>query len=177
MKKRLLVLLAMIACVGVGLFSTTTGLDAASLKTLPSLSLKTLSEQEVRLTDDRFKDKIIVVAAFTTWNDVSRRQARALEVFHKENPNVEIVALVVDEIAAARDFVAQEGLTYPCYKSSDGPRVGTNLMRLFEAKKNKQVIVNRVPFVIIADKERRVVYAQFGVTSETTIKEKIAAIK
>lgn len=175
--KRFAFVLLVLGCVAAGLVGTATSPDAASLKTLPSLSLKTLNEEEVRLSDARFKDKAIVLAAFSTWSDASRRQARELQKFHEQHPGVEIVALIVDDVAGARDFRDLEGLKYPCYKSNDGPRVATNLMKLFDSKKNKQVMVSRVPFVIVADKERHVAMAKFGVTDAATLKDKIAALK
>lgn len=175
--KRLTLALLFAACVFAGLIAIAGDTDAASARTLPSLSLKTLEEKEVRLSDARFNGKIIVLAAFTTWNDISVRQAQALNAIYRDHPNVEIVAMIVDDLPAARDFRVAHDLKFPCYKSSDGPRVGTNLQRMFETKKNRQVLVNRVPFVIIADKDRKVAYAQFGLTEEKTLREKLAALR
>lgn len=150
--------------------------DASSIKTLPNFELKGLDESEHRLSDARFKDKVILLVAFSTWQDVSIRQAREIQAFHVKRPNVEIVALIADDLALARDFVANEKLTFPCYKSGDGPRAGQNLNRLFDTKKNKTFQLNKLPFVVLCTADRKVAFAQVGLTSEATLSEQLAAI-
>ena len=86
--------------------------DAAGIKTLPNFELKGLDETESRLSDDKYKDKIVLLAAFSTWQDVSVKQAREVEAFHAKHPEVAIVAFVADDLSAARDFVAREKLSF-----------------------------------------------------------------
>ncbi len=150
--------------------------DASSIKTLPNFELKGLDESEHRLSDPRFKDRIILLVAFSTWQDVSIRQAREIQAFHARHPQVEIVALIADDLAIARDFVASEKLTFPCYKSGDGPRVGQNLNRLFETKKNKTFQLNKLPFVVLCTADRKVAFARMGLTDEATLSEQLAAL-
>jgi peroxiredoxin len=151
--------------------------SAASTRKVPAFEMRDLQERELRLSDDRFKDKTLLIAAFTTWNDVSRRQAAELEAFHKANPNVEIIAFVVNSLAEARDFVQQEGLTYPCYKADPVSRVGTAFQRLFETKKDKTLQLNRIPFAILADKDRTVKFANLGLTDARTLSAEYAKFK
>ena len=78
--------------------------QAASSKTLPNFEMRGLDESEHRLSDEKYKDKVVLVAGFSTWQDISIKQARELQAFHLKHPNVEIVAFVSDDAAAARDF-------------------------------------------------------------------------
>lgn len=148
--------------------------SADSLKRLPAFELKTLDERDVRLTDDKFKDKRLLVAAFSTWQDVSRRQAAELEKFHKAHPDVEIIAIVVQSLSESRDFKQEQGLSYECYKCDGVSNLSTNLNRLFPARKNRVVNLNRVPFVILTDKQRGVVYANIGLTDEARLSAELA---
>jgi len=150
--------------------------DAAGIKTLPNFELKGLDETESRLSDDKYKDKIVLLAAFSTWQDVSVKQAREVEAFHAKHPEVAIVAFVADDLSAARDFVAREKLSFDCFKS-EGPRIGQNFNRLFDTKKGKMLQLNKVPFVVLAGKDRKVAFAGLGLTSEATLSEQLAAIK
>lgn len=151
--------------------------SAASDRKVPSFEMRDLQEREVRLSDDRFKGKTLLITAFTTWNEVSRQQAREVEAFHKANPNVEIIAFVANSLAESRDFVQQEGLTYPCYKADQASRIGTTLNRLFETKKDKTLNLNRLPFAILADKDRTVKFANLGLTDAKTLSAEVAKIK
>ncbi len=157
--------------------------QAATAKTLPNFEMRGLDESEHRLSDEKYKDKVVLVAGFSTWQDVSIKQARELQAFHLKHPQVEIVAFVSDDPAAARDFVTRQGLTYPCFKSNgspggDGsPRLSQNLNRLFETKKGKTLSLNKLPFVVLAAKDRRVAYSNVGLTTEAVLSEQLAAIK
>jgi len=157
--------------------------QAATAKTLPNFEMRGLDESEHRLSDEKYKDKVVLVAGFSTWQDVSIKQARQLQAFHLKHPQVEIVAFVSDDPAAARDFVTRQGLTYPCFKSNgspggDGsPRLSQNLNRLFETKKGKTLSLNKLPFVVLAAKDRRVAYSNVGLTTEAVLSEQLAAIK
>jgi len=157
--------------------------QAATAKTLPNFEMRGLDESEHRLSDEKYKDKVVLVAGFSTWQDVSIKQARELQAFHLKHPQVEIVAFVSDDSAAARDFVTRQGLTYPCFKSNgspggDGsPRLSQNFNRLFETKKGKTLSLNKLPFVVLAAKDRRVAYSNVGLTTESVLSEQLAALK
>jgi peroxiredoxin len=157
--------------------------QAAASKTLPNFEMRGLDESEHRLSDAQYKDKIVLIAAFSTWQDISIKQARELQAFHVKHPEVEIIAFVSDDAPAARDFVARQGLTYACFKSNGGPsgdgspKVSQNFNRLFETKKGKTLTLNKIPFVVLAAKDRRVAYANVGLTSEATMSEQLAGIK
>lgn len=174
-------LLALCALVVLAFVSIDT--QAASVKTLPNFEMRGLDESEHRLSDEKYKNKIVLVAAFSTWQDVSIKQARELQAFHAKHPEVEIIAFVSDDAPLARDFVAKQGLTYPCFKSNGGPagdgspRIGQNFNRLFETKKGKTLTLNKVPFVVLAGKDRRVAYTNVGLTTQSTLSEQLAAIK
>jgi hypothetical protein len=138
---------------------------AASSKRLPTFDMKDLEEREHSLTDARFRDKPLLVAAFGTWQHSSIEQARELQKFHEAHPGVEIIAFVCDELVLARDFRAREGLTFPCYKVDGSAPIGTSLNRLFETKKGRTLTLNRVPFVLLTDKNRGIEYANLGLTT------------
>lgn len=148
--------------------------SADTLKRLPAFELKTLEEGEVRLTDEKFKDKRLLVAAFSTWQDVSRRQAAELEKFHKAHPDVVIIAVVVQSLSEARDFKQQNDLHFDCYKCDAVSNLATNLNRLFPARKNRVVNLNRIPFVVLTDAQRGVVYANIGFTDEARLSAELA---
>jgi peroxiredoxin len=157
--------------------------QAAASKTLPNFEMRGLDESEHRLTDAQYRDKVLLIAAFSTWQDVSVRQARELEAFHAKHPQVEIIAFVTDDAPMARDFVARHGFTFPCYKAAGGPggeggpRIAQNFNRLFDAKKGKVFSLNKTPFVVLAGKDRRVAYTNVGLTTEATLSEQAAALK
>lgn len=157
--------------------------EAAASKTLPNFEMRGLDESEHRLSDAQYKDKVVLIAAFSTWQDISIKQARELQAFHTKYPEVEIIAFVSDDAAAARDFVARQGLTFPCFKSNGGasgdgsPKIGQNFNRLFDTKKGKTLTLNKVPFVVLAAKDRRVAYANVGLNTEATLSEQLGAIK
>jgi hypothetical protein len=151
--------------------------DASTSKKLPAFEMKDLEERELRLTDDRFKGKKILVTAFGTWQQVSRDQAREIQKFHKANPDVEIIAFVVESLPEARDFVAQEGLTFPCYKCDGVTRIGSVFNRLFETKKGKSINLNRLPFAILADAERNVVWSDLGLSSSDKLTAEVKKMK
>jgi peroxiredoxin len=150
--------------------------EAAPAKRLPTFDMKGLDETEHSLTDDQFKDKKILVAAFGTWQQPSIEQARELEKFHKAHPDVEIIAFVVDSLPSARDFVAREGLSFDCYKTDGSAPIGTSFNRLFETKRGRTLTLNRIPFVILTDKDRNVEFANLGATSAETLGEELGKI-
>jgi len=176
LKRILLSLLVCMAALG-GLAATSGDAGAASTRKLPSFELRDLQEKEMRLSDDQFKGKTLLIAAFGTWQEVSRTQARELEAFHKKHPEVEIIAFVVDALPAARDFVKAEGLTISCYKADASTRIGTAFNRLFETKKGKTITLNRLPFVILADSNRNVRFANLGPTDAESMSAEYAKIK
>ena len=159
----LFLLMALIALGGVLVTGGDAGADAA--RKLPAFEMRDLQEREHRLTDERFKGKRVVVAAFGTWQQVSIDQARELEKFHKAHPEVEIIAFVVDTLPAARDFVAMHELTFPCYKADTSSRIGTTFNRLFKTRKGKTLVLDRIPFVLLADADRNVDFAALGVVT------------
>lgn len=160
--KPFLMLTLLAACI---LAFTGVNADADAARKLPAFEMKDLAEREHRLTDERFRGKRLVIAAFGTWQQVSIDQALELEKFHKANPEVEIIAFVVDELAVARDFVQQHGLSYPCYKTDGVTRIPTAFNRLFKTRQGKTLTLNRAPFVILADAERNVEFAEIGLVS------------
>lgn len=177
MKRLLLSVVALAVAFG-ALLAVPGAAGAASSRKLPSFELRDLEDRELRLTDDRFKNKALLVTAFTTWNESSREQARQVEAFAKAHPEVEVIAFVVNSLAEARDFVKQEGLTYPCYKCDAVSRVAYSFNRLFELKKGKTLAsLNRIPFVILTDKARNVQYANLGPTDEKNLSAEYAKIK
>lgn len=151
--------------------------DAAPSKKLPAFEMKDLEERELRLTDDRFKGKKVLITAFGTWQQVSREQARELQKFHKANPDVEIIAFVVESLPEARDFVKQEGLTFPCYKCDGVTRIGAVFNRLFETKKGKSVTLNRLPFAILADADRNVAWSGMGLSTADKLSAEVKKMK
>lgn len=167
MKSVATILLLVLAFTAISLTSGDAGADAA--RKLPSFEMKDLQEVEHRLTDERFKGKKLLIAAFGTWQQSSIQQARELEKFHKANPDVVIIAFVVDSLAEARDFVAREGLSYPCYKTDVATRIGPGFNRLFKTRKGKVLTLNKVPFVMLADADRNVYYAELGTVSAETL--------
>ncbi|MBZ0135660.1 MAG: peroxiredoxin family protein [Planctomycetes bacterium] len=169
--KRLAFSLLAALCVLVASGFTDAG--AASTKRLPTFDMKDLEEREHSLADDKFKDKVLLVAAFGTWQDVSIRQARELQKFHKAHPEVEIIAFVCDELALAREFRTREGLTFPCYKADGSAPIGTSFNRLFETKKGKTLTLNRVPFVLLTDKNLSIEYANLGLTTADQLADEL----
>ena len=146
-----------------------TDAGAASTKRLPTFDLKDLEEREHSLSDEKFKDKVLLIAAFGTWQEVSIAQARELEKFHKAHPEVEIIAFVCDELSVAREFRTREGLTFPCYKADGSAPIGTSFNRLFETKKGKVLTLNRTPFVLLTDENRSIEYANLGLTTSAAL--------
>lgn len=167
MKSVTTILVLVLALTAISVTSGDAGADAA--RKLPSFEMKDLQEVEYRLTDERFKGKKLLIAAFGTWQQPSIAQARELQKFHKANPDVEIIAFVVDSLAEARDFVAREQLTYPCYKSDPATRIGPGFNRLFKTRKGKVLTLNKAPFVMLADADRNVYYAELGLVSAETL--------
>lgn len=157
--------------------------QAAAVKTLPNFEMRGLDESEHRLSDARYKDKIVLVVAFSTWQDISVRQAREIQAFHGKNPQVEIIAFVCDDAPLARDFVVNQGLTYPCFKSGGAlsgegnPRIRDNFFRIFETKKSKSLTLNKTPFVVLAGRDRRVAFAEVGLVTEAKLAEQLALMK
>lgn len=175
MKQFVICLFAALVCLSVLGFSSRDA-GAASAKRLPTFDMKGLDESEHSLTDDRFKDKVLLVAAFGTWQQPSIDQARELEAFHKAHPEVEIIAFVTDSLPNARDFVAREGLSFDCYKTDGTTPIGNSFNRLFTTKRGKTLTLNRVPFVILTGADRNVEFASLGVTSAQTLGNELAKI-
>jgi peroxiredoxin len=140
---------------------------------LPAFEMKDLAEREHRLTDERFQGKKLVIVAFGTWQQVSVDQARELQKFHDANPEVEIIAFIVDGPAEARDFVRREGLTFPCYKADPVTRINSAFNRVFRVRTGKTLTLNRMPFVIIADAERNVRFAEIGLVNAERMAENL----
>lgn len=175
--KRLVTSLCVLALAVAGLFALSGDAGAAGNRKLPSFELRDLNETELRLTDDRFKGKTLLIAAFSTWNEASREQARQVAAFHKAHPEVEVIAFVVNALPEARDFVAHEGLTFPCYKADSSTRIATAFNRLFETRKGKTLTLNRYPFAILADKDRNVKFAVCGPADAKTLSTEYAKFK
>ncbi len=165
------VMFVLLAVMGVAF--TAGAADADAARKLPAFEMKDLQEQEHRLTDDRFKGKKLLIAAFATWHQPSIEQARELEAFHKAHPEVEIIAFIVDSVAEARDFKARQGLTFPCYKTDASTRIGQGFNRVFKTRKGKVLTLNKAPFVILADADRNVYYAELGLTSAATLGQEL----
>lgn len=176
MKRFAFSMLALLIALG-ALLSMPGASDAAANRKLPQFELRDLNERELRLSDDRFKGKTLLVVAFSTWNESSREQARQVQAFHTAHPEVEIIAFVMNALPEARDFVAAEGLTFPCYKVDPVTRIGTAFNRLFETKKGKTVTLNRYPFAVLADKDRNVKFAVCGPASRETLSAEYAKFK
>lgn len=174
MKRFLLSLLAAFIVAGAGMAVQHVGAD--STKRLPTFSMKDLQEREHSLSDAQFKDKILLIAAVGTWQQVSVDQAAELEKFHKAHPEVEIITFICDDLPAARDFVAQQGLTYPCYKTDGTAPIGSTFNRLFETKKGKTLTLNQLPFVVLADKTRNVKFAETGLVDAARLGEALGKI-
>jgi hypothetical protein len=167
---RLSLLVALAALCGIAFPGAEAAADAA--RKLPAFEMKDLTEREHRLTDEQFKGKRLLVAAFGTWQQASIDQARELEKFHKAHPDVMIIAFVVDSLPAARDFVQSEALTFQCYKTESTTRIDSTFNRLFKTRKGKTLTLNRVPFVMLADANRNVNFAELGlVTADELAKQ------
>jgi hypothetical protein len=159
----------LLAVIGVASHSTL----AETTKRLPTFAMKDLDEREHNLTDDQFKDKTLVIAGFGTWQDVSIKQALELEAFHKAHPEVEIIAFIADDLPRSRDFVATHGLTYKCYKADGTAPVGSTFARLFKTKKAQTLTMNRLPFAIVAGKDRNVSLAELGLVDAAKLADAI----
>ena len=159
---------------GLGVAVHTVGADSA--KRLPTFDMKDLEERDHSLSDDDFKNKKLLVAAFSTWQQVSIDQARELEAFHKAHPEVEIIAFVCDDLPAARDFVSREGLSFPVYKADNTNTANSSFGRVFETKKGQVLTLNRAPFVILTDKDRYVRFSNVGLTGSAKLGEELAKI-
>jgi hypothetical protein len=157
----------LVAALGVAAHST----FAESTKRLPTFAMKDLDEREHSLSDAEFKDKTLLIAGFSTWQDVSIKQAAELEAFHKAHPEVEIIAFIADDLPRARDFVKQQGLTYKCYKADGTAPISGTFARLYKTKKAQTLTMNRLPFVIIAGKDRNVTFAEMGLVDEARLGE------
>lgn len=168
------ILVVTLALGGLGFAMHTVGADSA--KRLPTFDMKDLEERDHSLSDDKFKDKQLLVAAFSTWQQISIEQARELEAFHKAHPEVEIIAFVCDDLPEARDFVKREGLTFPCYKADKTNTANSSFSRVFETKKGQVLTLNRAPFVILTDKERYVRYSNVGLTGSAQLGEALDKI-
>lgn len=175
--KRLAMFLLVLCLAVTGLLAMPGSTDAAANRKLPTFELRDLKETELRLSDDRFKGKTLLITAFSTWNEASREQARQVEAFHKAHPEVEIIAFVINALPEARDFVQANNLTFPCYKVDSVTRIATAFNRLFETKKGKTVALNRYPFAILADKDRNVKFAVCGPADEKTLSTEYAKFK
>jgi hypothetical protein len=174
-KRILLALLVLVLALGgLGVAMHTVG--ASSAKRLPTFDMKDLQERDHSLSDDQYKDKVLLIAAFSTWQQVSIEQARELEKFHKAHPEVEIIAFVANDLPVARDFVKREGLSFPCYKADKTNTANSSFSRLFETKRGKVLTLNRVPFVILTDKERYVKFSNLGLTDSTRLGEELGKI-
>lgn len=167
--KRFVISFVVACCVLLAMGFTDAG--AASTKRLPTFDMKDLEEREHSLADAKFQDKTLLVAAFSTWQEVSIQQARELQKFHKAHPEVEIIAFICDELTLAREFRTREGLTFPCYKADGSAPVGTSFNRLFETKQGKVLTLNRTPFVLITDKNREIEFANLGLTTAAEMAE------
>lgn len=158
--------LAITAIIGLQGFTS-----AETAKVVPAFEMRDLQEVEHRLTDDKFKDKQLLIVGFGTWQDVSIKQAAQIELFQKANPEVEIIAFIIDDLPAARDFRAEQELSFPCYKMDRVSNLSNTLGRLFETKKGKNYTMNQLPFTILTDKKRAVKFSNVGLTSAKTIAE------
>ena len=148
----------LIAALGVATHSTL----AESTKRLPTFAMKDLDEREHSLSDAQYKDKRLLIAGIGTWQNVSIQQAAELEAFHKAHPEVEIITFVADDLAGARDFVKQQGVTFPCFQADSTAPIGGTFNRLFKLKKAQTLTMNRLPFVILTGKDRTVHFAELG---------------
>jgi peroxiredoxin len=162
--------LSLVAVAGIAV--ATEQADADVGVKLPSFEMKDLNEVQHRLSDERFEGKTLVIVAFGTWQQTSIQQARELERFHQANPDIEIIAFVVDNLGEARDFVAREGLSFPCYRADGGTRI-RDFHRLFRTRRGKTLTLNRVPFVVVADETRSVTFAEIGVVTADTLADKL----
>jgi hypothetical protein len=153
--------------------------DAAADTTrqMPSFSMKDLSEVQHRLTDERFQNRPLLVTAFGTWQQVSIEQARELQAFHAAHPEVEIIAFVMDALPEARDFVARHGLTFPCYQPDPAARLDGTLNRLFNVRTGRTLTLNRVPFVLLTDRQRNVHLADIGLVKAERLTETVRAFR
>jgi hypothetical protein len=161
-----------IAALGV----TAHGILAESAKRLPTFSMKDLDETEHSTSDAAFKDKTLLRAGVGSWQDVSVKQAAELEAFHKAHPEVEIILFVADDLAAARDFVKRQGLSVKCYKADGTAPIGSTFARLFKTKKSQNLSMTRLPFVILAGKDRTVHFAEVGLVDAGRLGEELAKI-
>lgn len=166
-----------IAAIGLaGLSYVARDAGAETARRLPTFDMKGLDEQEHSLTDERFEGKTVLVTCFGTWQHSSIEQARELQKFHEANPDVEIIAFVAANVPNARDFREREGLTFGCYKLDGTAPVADIFSRLFVAKRGQEVTLNRVPFVIMAEENRTVSFANIGLTPADRLSEELARI-
>ena len=167
-------LAALVVLVSVGF--TGQDADARVTKRLPTFDMKDLEERDHSLTHERYKGKVLLIAAFSTWQQSSIDQALELEKFHKANPDVQIIAFICNELSLARDFRAQHGLTFPCYKGDGNSFISSSLNRLFKTRTGRTLTLNRVPFVIMTDKDRNVEFAELGLVDAAKLGEARRAI-
>lgn len=144
---------------------------AETAKIVPAFEMRDLEEKEHRLTDEYFKNQPLLIVAFGTWQDVSIKQAAEIETFHKDNPEVKIIAFIVDDLPAARDFRTAHNLSFPCYKMDSVSNLKSTLGRLFDAKKGKKITLDKLPFAILTDSKRAVKFSNIGLTDANTLAE------
>jgi len=161
-----------IAALGIATHSTL----AESTRRLPTFSMKDLDEREHSLSDSKFKDKRLLIAGIGTWQNASVEQAAELKKFHAAHPDVEMIVFIADDLPLARDFVARHGLDFPCYKVDGTASISGTFARLFKTKKSQTLTMNRLPFVILADTDRSVGFAELGVVDEKRLSEALARI-
>jgi hypothetical protein len=167
-----LVAALMIAAFGVAAHGTL----AESTRRLPTFDMKDLDEREHSLSDPEYKEKVLLIAGIGTWQNVSVQQAAELEKFHKANPNVEIIAFIADDLPGARDFVKTQGITYRCFKADGTAPIGDTFSRLFKLKKAQTLTMNRLPFVILAGKDRTVHFAELGLVDAARLGEELKKV-
>ena len=80
-------------------------------KKAPDFSLKNLQGEVVKLSD--FKGKKVLVNFWATWCPPCQEEAPAIEKFHKDNPDVIILAVNIDPNQDIKGFIDKYQTTFP----------------------------------------------------------------
>lgn len=136
-------------------------------RTLATFRLTDVDGHEVELESDRLKDKNLVVCFLTTWSELSHRQAKAVAAASKDFDG-KLVFVVGGAERLVRDLRASwniEGSVWLKASSS----VASDFRECFDPA----LSMDRVPALVVVDKERKVHHASTGELSAKEIAEAV----
>ncbi|WLR57078.1 redoxin domain-containing protein [Mesobacillus subterraneus] len=97
--------------------NATTGIGAGMVA--PDFALKNLAGEEVSLKD--YRGKKVMLNFWATWCPPCKEEMPAMEQFYKDNSSeVEILAVNLDPQNNVKEFVNDNGLSFPILLDQDG---------------------------------------------------------